>query len=72
MWGEGGEVLRLILEILICLVAGGQWSVVTRLMGRVTTHTKLIKTCAANQPSVSQLVFTILELVESTYECFHI
>ena len=24
--GEGGEVLRLILEILICLVAGGQWS----------------------------------------------
>ena len=63
LWGEGGEVLRLILEILICLVAGGQWSVVTRLMGRVTTHTKLITTSAANQPSVSTIgFFTILEL----------
>ena len=57
---DGGRVekcWRLILEILICLVAGGQWSVVTRLMGRVTTHTKLITTKAANQPSVSQSVF---------------
>ena len=39
-------------------LSGGGWAVVTRLMGRVTTHTKLITTSAANQPSVSQSVFS--------------
>ena len=29
-------------------LSGGGWAVVTRLMGRVTTHTKLITTSAAN------------------------
>ena len=42
-------------------LSGGGWAVVTRLMGRVTTHTKLITTSAANEPSVSQSVFTITE-----------
>ena len=63
--GEGGEVLETHLGDID--LSGGGWAVVTRLMGRVTTHTKLITTSAANEPSVSQSVFTILELVESTY-----
>ena len=38
-------------------LSGGGWAVVTRLMGRVTTHTKLITTSAANEPSVFTIGF---------------